>query len=107
MSKKRIEWIDIVKGIGIILMVIGHAGNIPNIKLWIYSFHMPLFFAMDGYGFKMFDKSQFCGVSGLGRLIKRNIKAYIIPYIVLFLINFLLQFGIDIAKNSMGGGGLD
>lgn len=40
----RIEWIDMVKGVGIFLVVIGHAGNIPNVKIWIYSFHMPLFF---------------------------------------------------------------
>lgn len=29
--KKRLEWIDLAKGIGIILMVIGHMPSIPSI----------------------------------------------------------------------------
>lgn len=45
-NKNRIEWVDIAKGIGIFLMVMGHTG-IPKIGIqWIYSFHMPLFFLL-------------------------------------------------------------
>lgn len=44
---KRIQWIDFIKGVGICLMVIGHADGIPStLKLWIYGFHMPLFFTL-------------------------------------------------------------
>lgn len=36
---KRIDWIDISKGIGVILLVIGHMPSIPYvIQNWIYSF---------------------------------------------------------------------
>lgn len=43
-SLSRIDWIDIAKGIGIFLMVMGHT-SIPKLGgHWIYSFHMPLFF---------------------------------------------------------------
>ena len=50
-NKKRIEWVDIAKGIGIFLMVMGHTG-IPRIgNQWIYSFHMPLFFFISGFLF--------------------------------------------------------
>ncbi|WP_368384475.1 acyltransferase family protein [Polaribacter sp. AHE13PA] len=41
-NQKRINWIDQIKGFGIILVVIGH--NFPLIENYIYSFHMPLFF---------------------------------------------------------------
>lgn len=51
--EKRIENIDIAKGIGIILMVIGHACY-PHIYIFncIYIFHMPLFFFLSGFLFK-------------------------------------------------------
>lgn len=47
--KNRIEWIDNLKGFGIILMVWGHFYPPLGIKEWIYSFHMPLFFFLSGY----------------------------------------------------------
>ena len=47
----RLEWIDKAKGIGIILVILGHTICPPNIKFWLYSFHMPLFFFLSGYVF--------------------------------------------------------
>lgn len=47
---RRLEWIDVTKGILIILVVLGHV--IPEHGLlWnlIYSFHMPAFVAISGY----------------------------------------------------------
>ena len=53
--KKRIEWIDICRGLAIILVIIGHSnletGMAFNLKSIIYSFHMPLFFVLSGYLF--------------------------------------------------------
>jgi polysaccharide biosynthesis protein PslL len=49
---KRIGYIDIAKGIGILLVVLGH-NDFEVISLFaqrlIYSFHMPLFFFLSGY----------------------------------------------------------
>ena len=44
---KRIEWIDTAKGIGLILVILGHL-HIPFMTTWIYLFHMPLFFFLSG-----------------------------------------------------------
>lgn len=63
MNKQREEWIDFAKGIAILLVVIGHVnsglresgvfsnykGFLNYIDFTIYSFHMPLFFAISGY----------------------------------------------------------
>ena len=49
---KRIEYLDIAKGIGILLVVLGHNDFeviSPFIQRMIYSFHMPLFFFLSGY----------------------------------------------------------
>ncbi len=62
---KRIEWIDALKGFAILTVVIGHCTTdsmashtfldytvfIQGIYAFIYSFHMPLFFAVSGYVF--------------------------------------------------------
>ena len=50
----RIDSLDILKGIGIILVVVGHMiGNQLYIRPWIYAFHMPLFFMVSGYCFNI------------------------------------------------------
>lgn len=59
-NSKRIEWIDIMKGIGIVLVVIGHVVSVSveedrYIFQTIYLFHMPLFFYISGYTYKKSD----------------------------------------------------
>src|SRR5512138_690385 len=54
-STKRVAYVDIAKGIGIILVVMGHndfALISPFAHKLIYSFHMPMFFFMSGMFFK-------------------------------------------------------
>ena len=41
----RIVWVDIVKGIGIILVVLGHSNPPVWLSTFISAFHMPLFFS--------------------------------------------------------------
>lgn len=48
----RNENIDVVKGVCIILMVIGHSGCPDMLRSFIYCFHMPCFFLVSGYLFR-------------------------------------------------------
>lgn len=48
----RISWLDILRGIGILLMVYGHINYKIPVYNWIYSFHMPLFFFAAGVVYK-------------------------------------------------------
>lgn len=43
MGTNRIEWIDTAKGLGLLLVFIGHLKT-PYLATWVYTFHMPLFF---------------------------------------------------------------
>lgn len=52
MSKQINTSFSIAKGLGIILMVIGHSGAPSALVNCIYTFHMPLFFIISGYFFK-------------------------------------------------------
>lgn len=42
-KQPRNEWLDVAKGITIILMVFGHTGFSTYWVWFIYAFHMPLF----------------------------------------------------------------
>ena len=44
----RLQYIDIAKGIVIILMVMGHSSLPEYPQKWIFSFHMPFFFMVSG-----------------------------------------------------------
>jgi fucose 4-O-acetylase-like acetyltransferase len=45
----RNSWLDIAKGIAIILMVLGHSSLPDVVERFIFAFHMPLFFIASGY----------------------------------------------------------
>lgn len=42
-----IEWVDMAKGLGMLLVMLGHVES--PLSPFIYSFHMPLFFFLSGY----------------------------------------------------------
>lgn len=79
---ERIESFDILKGIGIILMIVAHTYG-PNHLIWdfIYAFHMPLFFIVAGYFYKQ---------ESISELLNKNIKKLLIPYIILCFVVILL-----------------
>lgn len=70
---KRIEWIDIAKGIGMLLVIFGHFGMSPKGKEIISfvksSFHMPLFFFISGLFFKESESLKECFDWSIKRLI--------------------------------------
>lgn len=45
----RNYWLDVAKGITIILMVLGHSSIPDGLSRFIYAFHMPLFFISSGW----------------------------------------------------------
>ena len=78
---KRIEWIDIAKSIGIMLVILGHILPMDSIlKKYIYSFHMPLFFILTGIVYSYKDNESFC------KIIEKQIKSILIPFFIFGLI---------------------
>lgn len=91
---KRLEVFDIAKGIGIILMVLGHCCGI-RLYNWIYCFHMPLFFIMSGmffvpekYSFRVF--------------LQKRIRQLIVPLIIFLLVIVSLYLLLMPEKNILG-----
>ena len=75
MTRNRILFIDLAKGIAILLVVIGHIDTTPYIKPLIYSFHMPLFFILSGYFFKKNES--------ILETSKKLFNTLIIPYLII------------------------
>lgn len=83
-NETRIPWIDIVKGILIIAIVLGHVFTDGKIRWWLYSFHVPAFFFISGYCYKR--KESF------GGYFKNKIRGIVIPYVIFSLISILIFY---------------
>lgn len=84
-SLKRENWIDVCRGVGILLVMLGHSGTPPRLNKIIYSFHMPLFFTLSGYLFRL------DGNKNIKQDVYKNLKRYVIPYFCYFFINLMIQ----------------
>ena len=90
-KNERIKFIDISKAFAIFLIVIGHtivhSYHIGIIYRLIYSFHIPLFFILSGFTFKIKENETFV------HFIRKKFRRILIPYFIwefLFLIPYLL-----------------
>ena len=69
----RIVEIDLLKGFGIVLMIMGHIGFGKAFDTWIHSFHMPIFFVISGFLWKKRNIS-------FKDFFKRKASSLLIPY---------------------------
>lgn len=44
METRRLNFVDAMKGIGIIFVIVGHVSMIQPLNMFLYAFRMPLFF---------------------------------------------------------------
>ena len=95
--KERECWADILKGIGAILVAIGHLVLYDGVaKTYIYSFHMPLFFFISGYLYHHTKSFKtFC---------IRKAKSLLVPYFVFAFISIVVTYfleGIYLSKREI------
>ncbi len=81
-AKKRYDYIDIFRAIGILLMVMGHIYFGKHFDFYIHAFHMPIFFIVSGYFFKADEVFTV--------FLNKKFKTLIIPYLVFGLLNYVL-----------------
>lgn len=91
--KVRTAYVDIAKGIGIILVVLGHTYNVPaTLYNTIYSFHMPLFFIISGFVYNQDKYNSY----GLGQIVYDRAKRYLIPFYLFAGINLVLTLAFNL-----------
>lgn len=82
--KDRINWIDVARGIGILLVMYGHVLTEHSYRYLIYSFHMPLFFFLSGIVFHVRTYEHF------GHFFTKTAKNILIPYFIFAGISYLI-----------------
>ena len=83
--KKRIIWIDNLRGIAAILVLVGHL--VPNesiIKNIIYNIHIPAFFFITGYLYH--NKKSFF------EYVKKLSKTILLPYFICSILSLFVYF---------------
>jgi len=95
MTSKRITYIDMAKGIGILLVVFGHSSfPTPEVNQWISSFHMPLFFLLSGILLAHTNAHE----KEMSTLIKKKARSILIPYFSFSILSILFTAILDIAS---------
>lgn len=99
---KRINWIDYAKGLAIFLVIAGHSVRLHSVTWnFIFSFHMPVFFLISGYLFKVREPMDI-----FKRKFPRIIKPYISTCVLLIIgsLSIMIYHHVliaDIVKNSI------
>lgn len=84
LTKTRFDDIDILRGLGIIIMVMGHVGFSGIFDVWIHTYHMPLFFVISGFFFKKRENFN------VKALIAKKAKTLLIPYLFFGIFHYVL-----------------
>lgn len=88
-NKSHLDFLDLAKGIGILLVVLGH-GMFPNHFL-IDSFHMPLFFILAGITFTPPSRQN---VSNTKEWLFKKIERILVPYIFFAILSGVIEVAV-------------
>lgn len=91
----RVQWVDKCKGIGILLVLLGHTLRTDISLVYIYGFHMPLFFFLSGLvcNEKKYNWASF---------ITSRFNTLIIPYIAFYLLTWLYWLFVERSFRPLG-----
>ena len=92
---KRLPWIDVLKGLGIILVVVGHITYNQLLVKTIFMFHMPLFFLIGGW-LHSTELSQ-------GKFMKAKARSLLLPYLIFLIILWPLELAISFPEQTWSG----
>lgn len=89
MTPARIDWIDALKGWGMVLIVVGHVWSLTDFSAfyqWIYAFHVPLFFFAAGLTFTIKNTHTWT-------VMRQRAPALLVPYAVFGLLGYVFYAG--------------
>ena len=93
---ERDKSIDVLRAIAILFVIFGHVTHIGELRQYIWSFHMPLFFFISGF---LFNRNKY---ESTRAFLKVKINGLIIPYIFFCLITLVYWILIESRVRSWG-----
>lgn len=84
MGKKRIDYIDIAKGLGMMTIVWGHIMYAGISNAIVYAFHIPLYFFLSGL---VFSRERY---ASFGEFIAKRVKGLLFPYLIFSFLTWAL-----------------
>lgn len=84
-ERQRIAYVDVMKGIGILLVIIGHTVNIQMLRGLIFSFHMPLFFFASGITYQ-----YSANLEKFLKKLKNGFFKLFLPAFLLYLLRYVI-----------------
>lgn len=82
---QRIQWIDALKGLGILMIFVGHIWSLDDPSVfykWMYAFHVPLFFFVSGITLKP-NSGRFGSIAG------KKARTILVPYFFYAFLGYL------------------
>ncbi|MBR2790341.1 MAG: acyltransferase family protein, partial [Eggerthellaceae bacterium] len=107
-AKKRIEAIDLIKGLAIIAVVLGHVlVDRGFLNAWVYSFQVPLFFFAAGLVFSA-KPAEGGPYAGFGAFVVKKLRQLMLPYAVFGLVAIVIYLALGaLAASILGRGEAD
>lgn len=92
-EKKRIEWIDTLKGFSMYTIVLCHVNVYTPLRNWLVSFNMPIYFMTSGatLNIEKVRKTPF------SQYFSSLFKRLIVPYMWLQMLSFLTRYAVNLA----------
>lgn len=84
LTSTRIDWVDSLKGFGMLLVVLSHTAIDHDTNRILYAFHMPLFFLISGL---LFSPHKY---DSLRALAKKRTQTLLVPYVFYALGSWVL-----------------
>lgn len=91
-TTKRVEFIDLAKGICIILIILGHTGvqvDYPGLT----ALRTPLYFTLSGLFFKDYG--------GFGKLFLRKTNRILVPFLFFYIASYAIFYAVNLVKPGL------
>ncbi len=92
MSGRRLYWIDFLKFVGIVAIVLGHALGDGALCTYLYGFHVPLFFFASGCAFQQTQER-------FGAFALRKLRQLLVPYLLMSLLSILALYAASLVMD--------
>ena len=114
-KNERLEWIDISKGVAMVLVLIGHCMRdgmrtaspaLDVICRSVYVFHMPWFFWLSGYSYRLSRNRGRQPLQIAGKRLRKQFPYWLL-YTLFIFAAFMLATAIPSLKNVLSGAGYE